>query len=130
MASRGMHVTTRVDGLNAVIRDLVAIGLEVEDPKDAMSEVARLGAVMAARYAPKLSGRLSRDIRGNRAKAKAVIAAGRVSVPYAGPINYGWAKRGITASGFMQKADRALQPRALRILEGSLNQSIRRRGLA
>lgn len=128
--ARGMHVTTRIDGLNGVIRDLVAMGLEVDDPKDALSEIARFGAIEAARFAPKQSGRLARDIRGNRAKAKAVVAAGRVSVPYAGPINYGWALHGIRTSGFMQKADKAVQPYALRRLEADINASIRRRGLA
>lgn len=130
MAGRGSeYVSVRIDGLSSVVRDLLAIGLEVEDLKGAMSEIARFGAIEAARFAPKQSGRLSSDIRGNRAKAKAVVTAGRVSVPYAGPINYGWAKRGITASGFMQKADAAVQPYALRRLEADINQAIRRRGL-
>src|SRR5688500_18024830 len=101
----GRHVTIRVDGLNAVVRSLLAMGLEVEDLKDAFSEIARFGAVVASRHAPRRTGRLASDIRGNRARSKAVVTAGRVSVPYAGPINYGWAAHGIEPSGFMQKAD-------------------------
>lgn len=119
----------RIEGLNAVIRDLQAIGLEVDDLKDAFSEIARFGAIEAARFAPKLTGRLASDVRGNRAKSKAVITAGRASVPYAGPINYGWAARGIEASGFMQKADESVQPYALRRLEADINEAIRKRGL-
>lgn len=129
MARRGITVSTRIDNLNSVVRALQALGLDVEDLKDAFSEIARFGAVEAARFAPKLTGRLAGDVRGNRAKAKAVITAGRVRVPYAGPINYGWAKRGIAPSGFMQKADKAVQPYALRRLEADINRSIRRRGL-
>lgn len=127
---RGEYVSVRIDGLNAVVRDLLAMGLEVEDMKGAFSEIARLGARVAARHAPRRTGRLAGDVRGNRARNKAVIAAGRSSLPYAGPINYGWAKRNIEPSGFMQKAEKELQPYALRRLELAINTSVRRRGLA
>lgn len=125
MAITGFQVT----GLTAVVRALQSIGVEAEDLKGVFSEIADLGARYAAGYAPKLTGRLAGDVRGNRAKSKAVITAGRVSVPYAGPINYGWAARGIAASGFMQAADRALQPQSLRLLEQGLNDVISRTGL-
>jgi hypothetical protein len=128
--SRSEYISTRIDGLNAVVRALLAMGLDVEDLRGAFSEIARFGAVLAARHAPRRSGRLAGDIRGNRARNKAVIAAGRVAVPYAGPINYGWAARGIKPSGFMQKADEELQPYALRVLEHDINAQIRSRGLA
>lgn len=119
----------RVQGLNTLVRDLLAIGVEVEDLKDAFSAIAREGAVVAARHAPRLTGRLAGDIRGNRAKNKAVVTAGRVSVPYAGPINYGWPARHISAAGFMQAADREWQPYAVARLEHEINVSIIRRGL-
>lgn len=119
----------RVTGLTSVVRALQALGLEVDDLKDAFSKIAREGAASAARYAPRRTGRLAGDIRGNRAKSKAVIAAGRASVPYAGPINYGWAKRNIAPSGFMQKADEDMKPRSLQMLEQEINTQIRKRGL-
>lgn len=125
----GRHVTIRVDGLNEVVRALLAIGLEVEDLKDAFSDIARFGAVVASRHAPRRTGRLAGDIRGNRARSKAVITAGRVSVPYAGPINYGWAAHGIAPSLFMQKADQELEPYGLRVLVEDINSKIRQRGL-
>lgn len=119
----------RVSGLTAVTRALLEIGLEVDDLKDAFSAIADEGARQAARFAPKRTGQLARDIRGNRARSKAVVTAGRVSVPYAGPINYGWARHGIEASGFMQAADREMQPFALKRLEEEINHLIERRGL-
>lgn len=119
----------RVDGVPAVVAALAAIGIEVDDLKDAFAEIARQGAVVAARHAPVLTGRLAGDIRGNRSRSRATITAGRVSVPYAGPINYGWAARGIAPAGFMQKADQELQPYALRRLEDDINAAIRRRGI-
>lgn len=120
----------RVEGLNKVVRDLQSMGLEVEDLKDAMGNIAEQGARLASSFAPKQTGRLAADIRGNRAKAKAVVTAGRVAVPYAGPINYGWPARNIAASGFLQKADEAVQPYALQQLEREINEAIRKRGLA
>lgn len=123
------QVGFRVSGLTQVIRDLQAIGVEVEDLKGAFSEIASEGAQVASGFAPRLTGRLAGDIRGNRAKSKAVVTAGRVSVPYAGAINYGWPARNISASGFMQRADVVMQPRAVQMLESEINQQIARRGL-
>ena len=123
------RVGYRVQGLSTVVRDLQALGAEVDDLKDAFAKIASEGAEVAAQHAPRKSGRLAGDIRGNRAKSKAVVTAGRASVPYAGPINYGWPKRNISAAGFMQKADEEMQPRALQMLEDEINQSARRRGL-
>lgn len=125
MPSGGIRVT----GLNQVVRDLIAIGFEVDDLKDAFGAVADRGARLAASYAPRQTGRLAGDVRGNRAKSKAVITSGRKSVPYAGAINYGWSAHNIVGSGYMQKADRALQPFALKQLQRAIDTQIRRRGL-
>lgn len=119
----------RVEGLGRLTRDLEALGLEVEDLKDAFSSIAREGADVASRFAPRRSGRLAASIRGNRAKSKAVVTAGRARVPYAGAINYGWPKRGIAPSLFMQKTDEVMRPKALAALEDAINLKIRERGL-
>lgn len=108
---------------------LQRMGLDVDDLKDAFSDIAATGAAIASRNAPRLTGALAADIRGNRAKSKAVVTAGRVSVPYAGPINYGWAAHGITGAYFMQQADAELQPYALRMLEQNINRKIAEKGL-
>lgn len=120
----------RVEGLSSTIRALKAIGLDATDLKGAFSKIAAEGAVKVNSHAPKRSGRLAASARGNRAQSKAVITAGRSSVPYAGPINYGWPKRGIAARGFMQKADQEMQPVALTRLEQELDEVIKRRGLS
>lgn len=119
----------KVEGLSRVVRDLKALGLEVDDLKGAFSKIAAEGASVAAGFAPKRSGRLAGSIRGNRAQSKAVITAGRASVPYAGPINYGWARRNIAPSGFMQKADKVIAPKAVQMLEDEINKAIRNKGM-
>jgi len=135
----------RVDGLNRTVRDLQSLGLEVDDLKEAFGDLSAEGAQLASSFAPQVSGDLSRTIRGNRAKNKAVITAGKKKVAYAGPVNYGWPegrknwsavprKRGgwpigIEAAGFMEKADEELRPRALAELETAIDRKIRERGL-
>lgn len=122
--------SVQIYGLNRVTRGLVQVGVDVDDLKDAFADVARMGARTAARFVPSGgAGRLAGDIRGNRAKSKAVVTAGRARVPYAGPINYGWPKRNIQPSKFMQKADRAVAPYAYRRLQLGIDRTISRRGL-
>jgi hypothetical protein len=120
----------KVQGLTQVVRALDQFGVEVEDLKDAFSSIAAEGAQVAAQYAPHVSGRLASDVRGNRAKSKAVVTAGRASVPYAGPINYGWPARSITGAGFMQKASDVMEPVAIVRLEAEINHIIRVKGLS
>lgn len=124
------QVLVRIEGLTQLVRNLEALGVSMDDMKDAMAKIADFGAMEAQRAAPVKTGRLRSDIRGNRAKSKAVVAAGRASVPYAGPINYGWPKRGIAPRLFMQAADGPWQSYGLRVLEQELNRLIRQRGLA
>lgn len=120
----------RVEGLAALLRSLDGLGLDVDDLKGAFSSLATEGAHLAAGFAPKVTGALAGDIRGNRAKSKAVVTAGRSRIPYAGPINYGWPIRNITGSGFMQKASDAMEPVAIAKLEDEINHAIRKRGLS
>jgi hypothetical protein len=120
----------KVTGLAKLARDLVALGVEVEDLKSAFGDIADQGARIVSLFTPVgPTGNLRASIRGNRARSSAVVAAGRASVPYAGPINYGWPKRNITGAGFMQKADGAWQHAALQRLEQDINRQIQRRGL-
>jgi hypothetical protein len=117
-----------VEGLRTAVRDLEALGVDLDDLKDVFAGIASDGADLATRYAPSRSGKLRASVRGNRAKSKAVVTAGRASVAYAGPINYGWRKRGIEPSRFMQRADADLERRAVAMLEEGIDRAITRHG--
>jgi hypothetical protein len=119
----------RVEGLNKTVRALQGFGVEVQDLKDVFSEISAEGARLASSFAPKRSGRLSGTVRGNKAKNKAVVIAGRARVPYAGAQNYGWPKRHIKPVLFMQRADAALAPRAVEMLEAGLDRAVGKAGL-
>lgn len=119
----------KVEGLNKTITALQRFGVEAADLKTVMGDIAAEGARLASGYAPVASGNLRRTVRGNRAKAKAIVIAGRARVPYAGAINYGWHARGIRPALFMQRADAALAPRAVEMLESGLDRLVREAGL-
>lgn len=125
--SAGVH--GKVEGLNKTLTALQRFGVEAQDLKDVMAEIAAEGARLASGFAPTRTGRLAKTVRGNKAKAKAIVIAGRARVPYAGAINYGWPKRGIRPALFMQKADAALAPRAVEMLETGLDKAISKVGL-
>jgi hypothetical protein len=123
-------VTTRVEGLSRLTRDLRAMGVEVADLKDVFGGLAREGADLASGFAPVRSGKLAASVRGNRSVNKAVVKAGSARVPYAAVINYGFAKRRIVASGFMQRADAVIGPEVGPRLEAEIGRLIRAKGLA
>lgn len=128
-------ISIRAQGLNQLTRQLIALGVDVEDLKDAFSELSHKGEEIASRAAPvgggsdPHPGQLRDDVRGNRARNKAVVTVGRVRVPYAGAINFGWADRNIKGSGFMQEVDKVLAPWAPTLLEQSIGELIRKKGL-
>lgn len=125
-----MSTGTRVTGLRQVLRDLSQLGLDVDDFKDTFSKISTKGANLAAGFVNSKSGVLAGTLRGNRSKNKSVVSAGRSSVRYAGPQNYGWPVRNIKPQRFMQKADEQLQPEIVPMLEAELNDKIRKHGLS
>lgn len=125
-----MYVSTRVEGLNQLVRGLTQAGVAVEDLKGAFGTIAKRGAGYASGFAPRRSGRMAGSVRGNKAKNKAVITVGGARVSYAGPQNFGWPARGIPAAGFMQRADAKITPEAPGLIEDELGDILRREGLA
>lgn len=123
-------VSVHITGLREVVRAMEQLGVDLDDIKDAMAGIAAKGSQLAAQKAPRVSGRLATSIRGNRAKGKAVVTAGRASVPYAGAINYGWPSRNIAPALFLQNAEEELAPQAVQMLEDGVNRQIKKRGLA
>jgi hypothetical protein len=81
-----------------------ALGLRARDLSHAFAEIAGDVRNDARGLSPKVTGRLAADVRPGAAKTKATVYVGRASLPYAGPINYGWPRRNIAASRFMNRA--------------------------
>lgn len=120
---------TRIEGLNRLVRSLQAAGVEIGDLKAAFSRISTQAADLAARYAPRNSGKLRASIRGDKAKNKATVRAGGRKVPYAGAINYGWQRHNIAPQRFMQKADDAIRPEVPRLIESNIRDIMEKAGL-
>jgi HK97 gp10 family phage protein len=121
-------MTIRVEGLAALGRDLKRLGVDLEDLKTAMAKLADMGAQAAIGHAPKRSGALAGSIRGNRAKSKAVVTAGKGRTSeYAGIINYGSPR--IAAQPFMQQASADVSAKVVPTLTADIDRLIREKGL-
>jgi hypothetical protein len=99
----------QVEGLRRLRRDLRAFGESTEDLKSANAAVASLVARAAAPRAPRATGRLAGSGRGNRAVGRATVSFGGATVPYAGPIHWGWPARGIPEHAFIPEAAQATE---------------------
>lgn len=126
-----MATGAKITGLRETVRNLERLGVDVEDIRAAFTAIAADVAQEAGVLAPVgETGALRGSIRPGRAKNKAIVRAGTAArVPYAGVINYGWAARGIAATGFLTTpANRDLDKRVARI-DTELGALLRRRNL-
>ena len=96
--------SVRVTGLRETIRRFESLGVEVQDLKDAFRKISNEIVAVARAYVPVRSGALEASIRPSNTKNKSVVRAGGARVPYAGPIHWGWEKRGISANPFLKSA--------------------------
>lgn len=106
----------KVEGLRQAMRDIEAAGVDVSELKATMGKIARFSAKVMQRNTPSVSGALRRSERGNKAKSKATVTAGKARVRYAGPINYGWPSRNIEPANFVAKTDKRMSRVAGRML--------------
>jgi hypothetical protein len=101
--------TVRVDGLDRLVSTMRKAGRDLGDLKEANAAAGRIVAASAVGRAPRRSGALAGSIRASRQARRAQVVAGRASVPYAGPIHWGWPARGIGANPFLSDAAQATE---------------------
>lgn len=123
-------ISVEVTGLSKAVRALKAVGAGVDDLKDAFARIAAEAAGIVRTNVPHKTGRLASTVRGNRAQSRATVTIGRATVPYAGPINYGWPARNIAASNFIARSDPTIQPLAVQRLEAEIKGLVRKQGLS
>jgi hypothetical protein len=105
----------RVVGLEKTRRAILKAGATSDDLRDLMGRVGKIVANAARPRAPiGPTGRLAASIRFGRAKSSARVRAGSASVPYAGPVHWGWANRNIRPQPFLTDALTAERPRVIR----------------
>lgn len=102
----------RIDGGRQLRAGLANVENGLEDLKAAHKEAAGIAAAGAQARVPKVSGKLAGTIRAaGTARAGIVRVGTKAKAPYGGPINYGWSKRNIRPSFFLNDGAQATEPR-------------------
>jgi len=105
-----MKPALQIEGGRKLRRAFREVGDDMSDLKELHKRLADDVADSAKRKVPVRSGRLQRSIRGSGTKTAARVRTGNnrksgpSSVPYAGPIHFGWGARGIRPQPFMYDA--------------------------
>ena len=105
-----MKPAIRIEGGRELRRAFREIDDDMSDLKDLHKQLADEVAGTAKTKVPVRSGNLKRSVRGSGTKTAARVRAGNnrksgpTSVPYAAPIHFGWARRGIRPQPVLYEA--------------------------
>ena len=123
----GTGFEVRVEGLRELNKSLRKVGGDYpKELKAIHKDVAEIVAQRAETRAPRLTGRLISSIRPQGALRYGRVAAGRKSVPYAGPIHWGWAGHGIEPQPFLVEALHEKQPEVMLVWKDKTDRFIDR----
>ena len=124
-------VKTEILGLREVQRDLNKLGDDTKNEmKDTHKEAAEVVVMGAKRLVPFRTGALAESIRALATKSSGRVRAGSASVPYAGPIHFGWPARAITPNPFIYDAIDARRDDIRELYEERIDELIRNYGLS
>jgi HK97 gp10 family phage protein len=96
----------QIEGLREVLRDMKELGVDLRDGmKETHRDAGKLVADAAKPLAPIRTGRLASTITSSPTQRQGRVRIGRgQSVPYAGPIHFGWPARRIAPQPFVYDA--------------------------
>lgn len=80
------------------------MGADLKDMQRTNKAAAQPVAARAKDLVPYLTGSLSASIRATATQTSGAVLAGKSSVPYAGPIHFGWPGHGISPQPFLYDA--------------------------
>lgn len=92
-----------VVGQKRFVQTMRKAGADMKELKGVNRQAADIALPTVQRLAPRRTGRLAASIRAGATQKAGVIRAGRKTVPYAGPVNYGWPKHGIRPRLFVNQ---------------------------
>lgn len=115
-----------VEGARRLRATLRAAGDNLDGLKAANQAVADVVTQRTRSKVPVRSGRLRGTVRGSGTKTAAVVRAGYKSLPYGGPIHWGWPARKIKAQPFMVDAAHETENRWRRLYEDAVNAELSR----
>lgn len=94
----------KVTGAKELRKALKHMGDDLSDLTALHRELAEMVASAARQRAPRRSGALAGSIKGKGSTSRASVTAGSRTVPYAGPIHFGWPARNIAPQPFLYDA--------------------------
>ena len=106
----GSAPVVQVEGARELRRTLKAAGDDLSDLTKVNATVSRYVALRGAAMAPRRSGALAGSVRGNSAKASAIVRGGGARIPYAGVIHWGWPAHHISSQPFLVNAAHETEP--------------------
>lgn len=125
----------QIEGAREVRRAFKQAGA-MKELKEANKQAAAVVVKDAVLLVPKRSGALAKSIRAAGLQSGAEVRAGRASVPYAGPIHFGWPNRPnkarkwrggpIRPNPFLYKAIDRRRGDVLKVYERRVNEAIAR----
>lgn len=115
------EVGVRLEGAARLRRTLRKAGRDLGDLKAAHGKAAQIAQQASAPLVPVRTGNLKATLRSSGTSREGIIRAGRASVPYAGPIHWGWPARGIAPQPFISEGARASEPVWFRVFEADLD---------
>lgn len=120
-----------VDGVLQVNTALEGFKLKSSDLSNAWQAIGKDIETDAKTQVPVLTGRLLNSIRAGKAKSRAVVRAGRASMPpYAGVQHFGWPGHNIEAKPFLTTPLFANKQNAVTKIQAELAKLIREFGLS
>lgn len=121
-----------IEGLKEIQRALKGLAEDSrEDMKETHRKAGEIVAAAAKPLAPVLTGRLSATIVSSPTKYQGRVRIGRgASVPYAGPIHFGWPARRIAPQPFVYEALDGRREEVKQQYEQRINELIERHKLA
>lgn len=115
----------KVEGAKQLRRSLKKAGDDLSKMKAAHAAAASIAAESARGYAPMgPTGRLIRSIRSSGTNTAGIVRSGYKSVPYAGPIHWGWPGHNISANPFMSDGATSSESRWLPVYEAAVENAI------
>lgn len=122
VAVNDRDASIRIEGARELRRALKAAGDDLTELKEANQAAARVVFDAAERTVPRRSGALARSGRVNKAATRGSVVYGGARVPYAAPIHWGWAARGIEAQPWVTDAAYAERDEVMAIYLDAVNQ--------
>lgn len=121
-----------IDGLREALRDIRRLGDDArDDMKDTHRKAGEIVAAVARGIAPVRTGRLASTIISAPTQRQGRVRVGRgQSIPYAGPIHFGWPARRIKPQPFIYDALDQRADEVRRVYETRIGELITRHNLA